>query len=45
MYAWAWHLTDPVQTRLAVSAAFVVSYAFPLLRLLVFHVRHADTFN
>ena len=39
LYGLAWHLTDPRQTRLAVAGALFVSYAFPLLRLLVFHVR------
>jgi hypothetical protein len=39
LYGLAWHLTDPRQTRIAVAGALFVSYAFPLLRLLVFHVR------
>jgi hypothetical protein len=41
LYGYAWHLTDPRQTRLVVASALFVSYAFPLLRLLVFHVRAA----
>jgi hypothetical protein len=39
LYGFAWHLTDPRETRLAVAGALFVSYAFPLLRFLVFHVR------
>jgi hypothetical protein len=39
VYGLAWHLTDPTQTRLAVAAALFLSYATPLVRLLIFHVR------
>ena len=39
VYGLAWHLTDPTQTRLAVAAALFLSYATPLVRILIFHVR------
>ncbi len=42
LYGLAWHLTDPTQTRLVVAAALFVSYAAPLIRLLIFHVRATE---
>ena len=39
LYGFAWHLTDPRQTQLVVAGALLISYALPLFRLLIFHVR------
>ena len=39
LYALAWNVVDPVQTRVIATGAFVVSYVAPLLRLLIFHLR------
>lgn len=42
LYGLAWHLTDSRQSSLAAAGAMFVSYALPLLRLLVFHVRATE---
>jgi hypothetical protein len=41
LYALAWNVSDPMQGRVIATAAFVVSYVAPLLRLLIFHLRTA----
>jgi hypothetical protein len=45
LYAWSWHLADPRQVNLFVTAGFFISYALPFFRWLAHHVRTSDEFG
>lgn len=45
VYALSWRFTDPLQINLAIAGGFVLSYALPFFRWLVYHVRNAEEFR